>query len=105
MSSTVDMMRDRVGTCGYADTQSGDPCSQAALYTDDRCAWHTETDERKDGAAPSEKVATTFPKSTHQRMKAHQRADETLAGVIERGLDALEREDRLPDAVTEVLRE
>jgi hypothetical protein len=42
---------------------------------------------------------------THQRLKDHNRESETLAGTIDRALDALEREGDLPDAVAEVLRE
>lgn len=42
---------------------------------------------------------------THERIKAHNRESETLAGTIDRALDALEREAALPDAVAEVLRE
>jgi hypothetical protein len=43
--------------------------------------------------------------AAHSRLKDHLRDGETMSGVIGRALDALEREDELPDAVTEVLRE
>jgi hypothetical protein len=42
---------------------------------------------------------------THARLKRHCREGETLSGCVDRALDALEREDELPDAVTETLRE
>lgn len=105
MSSTIETLQDRVGKCGYDDTQSGEPCKQPATYVDDRCAWHTEVDDRKDACGPTKKVGFQLPGETHARLLGAKRADETLASVIERGLDALERESRLPDAVTEAMQE
>jgi hypothetical protein len=40
---------------------------------------------------------------THERLKAHCRDGETLTGVVARALDALEREQELPDAVADAL--
>ena len=42
---------------------------------------------------------------THERLSSHNRDSETLAGTIDRALDALEREECLPQAVRETLRE
>lgn len=41
--------------------------------------------------------------STHTRLSEHCREGETLSGAIDRALDALEREEALPEAVTEAL--
>jgi hypothetical protein len=40
---------------------------------------------------------------THERLSQHNRESETLAGTIDRALDALEREQELPDAIREAL--
>lgn len=56
-----------------------------------------------DGRRTTKTVKLT--ESAHSRLKENVREGETLSGAIERSLDALEREEDLPDAVTEVLRE
>ena len=43
------------------------------------------------------------PNETHARIKDPNRASETLAATIDRALDALEREQALPDAVVTAL--
>ena len=43
--------------------------------------------------------------SALSRIQSHQREGETLSAAIERMADALDREEELPDAVTEALRE
>ena len=43
------------------------------------------------------------PNETHGRIKDHNRDSETLAATIDRALDALEREQALPDAVEAAL--
>lgn len=43
--------------------------------------------------------------ATHARLSEHCRDGETLSGCVDRALDALEREGRLPDAVAQVIRE
>lgn len=48
---------------------------------------------------------TRIADDTHARIHEHNRDGETLSGTIGRALDALEREDRLPDAVEEVLQD
>jgi len=95
---------DELGQCGYEDTQSGDPCEQPAYYTDGRCGWHTESDERKQQQRDRPgHVQFRLHKPAHNRLTFHNRDSETLAGTIERALDALEREQELPDAVREAL--
>lgn len=47
---------------------------------------------------------TRINQPTHERIKDHNRDSETLSATIDRAMDALEREDKLPEAVTEVLR-
>lgn len=49
-------------------------------------------------------TSTRINNPTHGRIKEHNRESETLSATIDRALDALEREEQLPDAVTEVLR-
>lgn len=41
---------------------------------------------------------------THGRLSEHSREGETLSGTVGRALDALERDQELPEAVSEVLR-
>jgi hypothetical protein len=41
---------------------------------------------------------------TKQRLDAHNRDEELLGGTIERALDALEREEAMPEAVRVALR-
>jgi len=48
-------------------------------------------------------TSTRLNNPTHARLKEHNRESETLSATIDRALDALEREDRLPDAVSEVM--
>jgi len=48
-------------------------------------------------------TSTRLRDETHSRVKAHCRDGETLSGCIGRALDALEREEQLPDAVREVM--
>ncbi len=50
-------------------------------------------------------TSTRINKPTHNRIKDHNRESETLSATIDRAIDALEREERLPDAVSEVLRD
>lgn len=40
---------------------------------------------------------------THSRLSNHSREGETLSGTVGRALDALEREQALPEAVTEAM--
>jgi hypothetical protein len=52
------------------------------------------------------RIATTnvrLADGTHDRLKDHCREGETLSAAVDRALDALEREDALPDAVTTVM--
>lgn len=48
-------------------------------------------------------TTTRIVDPTHDRLKAHNREGETLSGTIGRALDALEREQALPDVVSEAL--
>lgn len=87
--------------CGYDDTKSGEPCQLSPTYDDGRCGKHTEcdTDERR------EYVNFRLPVSTHGRLSAHNRDSEYLPATIDRALDALEREQELPAAVREAMRD
>ncbi|AGC34595.1 hypothetical protein HSTV1_51 [Haloarcula sinaiiensis tailed virus 1] len=44
-------------------------------------------------------TATRINDPTHSRIKEHNRDSETLSATIDRALDALEREDALPECV------
>ena len=57
-------------TCGYGDTQSGEPCSNPASEEDDRCWLHTSLNEPEDVGRPT--------KLTRQRQ-------EVIASAIEQG--------------------
>jgi len=95
MTATITTLQHQLGQCGHADTQSGDPCRQPAMFVDDRCWHHTQTDEVKPTVAEdsTDTVNVRLPTSVHARIGAHQRDAETLAGAIGRAFDALERED------------
>lgn len=57
------------------------------------------------GSDRSTSKAVKITERCHSRVKEHARDGERLTDVIERALDALDREEDLPDAVTEVLRD
>jgi hypothetical protein len=58
-----------------------------------------QTEYRTPETHTTVRVAAT----THAHIKRHYRDSETIASVIDRGIDALEREAQLPDRVTDAL--
>lgn len=61
----------------------------------------TESDTTQRRAATNVRLVDP----THQRLKAHNREGETLSGTVGRALDALEREQALPEEISRALRD
>lgn len=96
---------DGYPTCGYEETQSGEPCQNDGVYPDGRCGHHTEEKDSGTRLSREDKVSMRIAESTHGRLKGHVREGETLSGAIDRALDAAELIDELPVAVREALEE